>query len=406
MMLVACLLAISAGGGLDQPVRLTNPRYELEWHGSRVEAEEALRVLDAAYSELSRFFAAHPKDPLRVRVFRDEKSRIEGAWNDGATVPAQSKYASFSEVTRTAYVAKLEGVQATRSALLYGACMQFHSLANSKNIDVGRTWQGAGIALDFSRSTWNGRSLDPFAMPRVEPVDLPGKALRALSTIDAELPGQDGVQALDPALTWGVVAMCLHGHKTAYREAFKRYALGETGSKIATQDFLRSLGAPRKVIADLGEFLGKVQTPFEATGDWEDRGTSGLLGHGESTTFSYCVLREGVGHLGARMSALPKGTGRAGFVAGWYGPDDYARIDIEAPNIIVQVQRLGHTVETMRLALAGDASREHRIELDRAGSQYVLTVDGTKIAELELPSGRMGFFVNAADVSFRDVAWR
>ena len=92
-----------------------------------------------------------------------------------------------------------------------------------------------------------------------------------------------------------------------------------------------------------------------------------------------------------------------GFVAGWFGPEDHARIDIEAPEVLVHVLRLGKVTSTQRLPIPGDAQRERRIELERAGNQYVLTVDGTKHAELELPSGRMGFFVSGTDVAFRDV---
>jgi hypothetical protein len=298
------------------------------------------------------------------------------------------------------------GRQGTRSAILYGACLQFHSLAKSKNLDIGRTWHAAGIALDFSRSTWDGERLVGFATPRVEPVDLPGKALLALGSAETELPSVSGVHPVDPALTWGLVAMCMHGGRQYYRDAFRRYALGDSGTKLDTEDFLRTLGSPKKVVSELRAYLLAAQTPFEAIGDWEDRGAAGILGHGEPTQLSYCTLREGVGYLSAPISALPKMGGRAGFVAGWYGPDDYARIDIEAPEVLVHVLRLGKTQATMRLPIPGDARRERRVELDRAGSQYVLTVDGVKIAELELPSGRMGFFVSGVDVSFRDVSWR
>lgn len=406
MFLAACLLLTTSAPVAGDPVRITSKNYELEWHGTRPEADEMLRILDSAFEELATFFAARPSDPLRFRVFRDERSRLEGAWNDGATVPAQSKYSSFSEVTRTAYVARIAGRQATRSAVLYGACLQFHSLAKAKNIDIGRTWHASGIALDFSRSTWDGSRIVAFASPRVEPVDLPGKALLALGSAEKELPGLSGIPAVDPALTWGVAAMCMHGGKRAYRDAFQRYALGDSGTKLGTEDFLRTLGPQKQVIVDLRAYLNAAQTPFEAIGDWEDRGAAGIRAYRDANTMSFCTLREGVGYLSARISALPKSGGRAGFVAGWFGEDDYARIDVEAPEVLIHVLRLGKIQSSMRLAIPGGAGRERRVELERVGNQYVLLVDGGKIAELELPSGRMGFFASGADVTFRDVSWR
>ncbi|MCY2960093.1 MAG: hypothetical protein NTY35_08000 [Planctomycetota bacterium] len=343
---------------------------------------------------------------MRVRVFPNETARHEGAWSDGISIPAQSRFASFSEETRTAYVARLEGPQATRSALLYAACLQFHSLSRPKNLDIGRTWHAWGIALDFSRSTWDGEKLAAFAQPRVESVDLPGKALLAMGNGDPDLSKLVASDAVDPALTWGLAAMCLHGSQAAYRTAFHRYALGETGTKLGTEDFLRTLGPAKKLSKDLRAFLLSAQVPFETVGDWEDRGSAGIVGHDAGTKVGFCVLRAGVERLTARVSELPKVGGRMGFVAGWAGPEDCAQIDIEAPEVLIRVTRLGKAVSQSRLPIPGDAHRERTIALERVGSQYTLTVDGTRFTELELPSGRMGFFVVGTDVAFRDVTWR
>ncbi len=405
MFLAVTLLTLFAAPAAGEPVHVTTAHYELEWAGTKSEADETARLLDRSFDELATFFAARPKDRMRMRVFGDEKARLEGAWGDGITIPAQSRYASFSEETRTAYVARLDGPQATRATLLYAACLQFHSLSKSKNLDIGRTWYAWGIALDYSRSTWDGERLVAFAQPRVEAVDLPGRALTAMGEGEPNLTKLSTVDAVDPALTWSVAAMCLHGKDRGYRNAFQRYALGDTGTKLATEDFLRSLGPAKKVGKDLRAFVLAAQTPFEAVGDWEDRGAAGIVGHGASAKESFCILREGVGRLSARASELPRSGGRMGFVVGWFGPDDHAQIDIEAPEVLVHVRRLGRVVTTMRLPIPGDAARERNIELERAGSQYTLIVDGTK-HELELPSGRTGFYVAGTDVAFRDVTWR
>ncbi len=406
MFLAATLLTLFAATPAGDPIHLQTEHYELEWEGTQAEAEETGRLLERAFDELAKFFGARPKDPLRMRVFRDEKARHEGAWGDGITIPVQSRYASFSEETRTAYVARLDAPQLTRGSVLYAACLQFHSLAKSKNLDVGRTWYAWGIALDFSRSTWDGETLVPFAQPRVELVDLPGKALAAIGDGAPDLAKLSVVEGVDPALTWSVAALCLHGPDKTYRAGFRRYALGDTGTKLDTADFLRSLGPAKKLGQDLRAFVASAQVPFEAFGDWEDRGAGGIVGHGQSARESFCVLRNGVGRLSARASKLPKSGGRMGFVAGWFGPDDYVRIDIEAPEVFVHVLRLGKVVTTMRLPIPGDALRERTIELERAGNQYTLIVDGTRHEGLDLPSGRMGFYVVGVDVAFRDVTWR
>ncbi len=388
------------------PIRVVTAYYELEWEGAREDAEESSRILERANDELATFFGWRPKDRMRVRVFRDEIARVEGAWNDGITMPSQSRHASFSEVTRTAYVARLGTVPATRSALLYAACLQFHALGKAKNLDIGRTWQAWRIALDFARSTWDGTKLRAFASPLVDEVDVPGRALAELGDGQPVLAKFADSGTVEPELAWGVVAMCLHGGDGSYRETFRRYALGDTGTKLGSADFLRTLGPNKRVVADLRTYLEKVQVPSEVIGDWEDHGDAGILGRAKPGERSFCVLRKGNERLSAVATPLPRLAARMGFVAGWGSEDDCATIDIEAPEVIVRISHRGRPSSTFRLPIPGDAQRSRRIGLERVGNQYALTVDDTRFAELELPSGRMGFFVVGAEVAFREVSWR
>ena len=406
-LLLACVL--NAAVPVGEPQRVTTAHYDLEWAGTKAEADDAARTLEIAFDELTTFFAAKPEDRLRVRVFRDEESRLGAAWNDGITVPEQSKFASFSDVTRTTYVARLDTPAATRRGLLYATCLQFHALCKSKNLDITRTWYSPGLALDFARSTWDGVRLKAFAAPLVEPVDLPGRALALLGPDESNptwLKSLQGDVPIAPELAWGAVAMCLHGSSKTYKAAFQRYALGDTGTKLSSEDFMRTLGPAKTVAKDLRAFLLASQTPFEALGDWEDRGDAGLRGRTQAQQSSFCVLREGTQRLGALMKALPRTSASAGFVAGWFGPEDHARIDVEAPEVLIRVTRLGKVQSSMRLPIAGDAGKDRRIELAREGNQYVLKVDDVLHGPIELPSGRMGFFVSGSEATFRDVTWR
>ena len=389
------------------PVHQSSARYELEWHGTPAEAADVGRLLEAAFDDLRAFFEAAPKDRLRVRVFRDETARREGAWTDGTTIGAQNVHAAFSEETRTAYVARQPSSAATRQVILYAACLQFHALSKAKNLDAARTWQAWGIALDFARHTWDGSDLRTFVTPLVEPVDLPRRALDVLGDGAPRLAQMAAVGAEgDPSLSWGIVATCLHGLGGKYRDAFRKYALGRTGTKLGTSDFLRTLGPNDRVLADLRAHLAVAGTPFEAFGDWDDRGAAGLVASPASGESVYCVLRPGATRLSATASALPRTGARLGVVVGWGDPDDCAEIDIEAPEILVRVRSHGRPTSTSRHPMRGDAGRERHVEVTRSGSQYVLRIDGAVSFEGELPSGRMGFFAFGAPAAFRRVEWR
>jgi hypothetical protein len=202
------------------------------------------------------------------------------------------------------------------------------------------------------------------------------------------------------------VSLCLDGGRAPWRKAFLRYALGETGSKLSGQDFLRTLGDAHELARGLRAHVLEQQTPFEALGDWEDRGATGLSGAANAAENAFCVLRRGSERLAARMGALPKGRGMAGFVAGWFEPQDCALIRIEAPEVVVDVLRLGRTESSQSFPLPGDAARERRIELVREGASCVLRVDDARFGPIELPSGRMGFFVSGARVAFQEPTWR
>ncbi len=406
MLLAASLLLLCATFAPGDPVRVSSAHYDIEWSGTQAEADDAARLADRAFDELVIFFGGKPTERLKVRVFADEEARVAAAWNDGVTIPVQHRYASFAERTRTAYVARVHGHGATRTRLLYALCLQFHSLAKAKNIDAQRTWSGLGIAQDFGRSTWDGRKLVAFATPRVEAVELPKPALDALVETTLDLRQLEAVGGVEPALMWGVAALCLHGPERSYRKAFEKYALGTTGSKMSTEDFLRTLGPAKEFANDLYEYLVAAQVPFQAYGDWRDDGAEGLVGSIESPLIGYCVLRESATRLSARASALPKQGGRLGFVAGWSSRDDCVQIDIEAPEINLYITRAGEVTRSWRLAIPGDASRERRIVLEKVDGQYVLSVDDSKYPNLDLPDGRMGFLVGGATVNFRDVEWR
>lgn len=405
MLLASLLLAASPSVAVSDPIRIADARFELEWHGTRAEANEAFRVLDAAHAELARFFEGAPREALRVRVFRDEKSRVEAVWSDRAMLPAHNRNAWFSEQTRVSYVARLDGPCATRTNLLYATCLQFHSLVKSKNIDVQRTWHAQGIAHDFARHTWDGRTLRTFTQPRVEPVDMPGRARDALMRVDNDLAKLAAGDYDDPVLMWGIASMCMHGPQRAYRDTFARYALGEKGSKLGTVDFVRMLGDGKRVSEDLHEFLESRRAPFEILGDWSDRGADDLLAS-PGAGVAYAVLHQGVARLSARVSALPKSGARVGFVLGWTAPNDCCEIEIEAPEALIRITRDGDVVRQTRLAVPGDACRERTIAIERVGGAYVLTIDGARHEGLELPGGRMGLYAGGADVHFRDLSWR
>ena len=153
---MATALLLMAGLLVQAPasVRVETAHYALDWEGARAEAEDAGRMLEQGWAELGVFFGAKPDEraKLRVKLLHDEDARLRTAWNDGALVPAQCRFASFSDLTRTAYVARMNSAWATRNALLYAACLQYHSLCKPKNLDITRTWYGAGIAQAFRPS--------------------------------------------------------------------------------------------------------------------------------------------------------------------------------------------------------------------------------------------------------------
>ena len=382
--------------------------YQLSIEGTADEAAEVGQVLEQAWSAYQVFFKQHPDDTkrLRVKLLASERSYLDTAWGDKALVPAQCKNVCWSDTTEAVYVWGQPTLSTTRRNLLFGTALQFHALCKTKNRDLQRSWYEAGLAHAFSRHIWDGKRLQTMARPLVEAVDYPLLALRALDADPLGLPRIADADLSDPILCWSAVGLCVRGARGRYREAFDKYALGATGSKLPGDDFLRSLGTPANLVRDLRAWLVDEQTPFECVaGDWEDGGDLGLMGEAAFDKQGLCILKEAADTLECTLGELPKQRCQGGLVTGYYGPNDYVLLIAVAPSLHIETWKDGRLAALESVEIPGDHVKKRKLKVQRVGVNALITIDDLALAPRELPRGRNGLYVSAGRVSYTDVKW-
>jgi hypothetical protein len=399
----------ASGQAANAKVReVATKHYQLSIEGTPEDAAEVSAVLEQAWSAYQAFFKLHPDDTkrLRVKLLASERSYLDTAWGDKALVPAQCKNVCWSETTEVVYLWGKPTLSTTRRNLLFGTALQFHALCKTKNRDLQRSWYEAGLAHAFSRHVWDGKHLVTMARPLVEAVDYPLLALRALDADPLGLPRIVDADLSDPILCWSAVGLCLRGARGRYREAFDKYALGVTGSKLPGDDFLRSLGTPANVARDLRAWLVDEQTPFECVAaDWEDAGELGVIGEAEFDKVGLCILKEQADTLECTLGELPKQRTQGGLVTGYYGPKDYVLLIAVAPSLHIETWKDGRLVALESVEIPGDHVKKRKLKVQRVGVNALITIDDLALEPRELPKGRNGLFVSAGRASYTDVKW-
>jgi hypothetical protein len=390
-------------------VRLSTEHYDLRVDGQRETADEMGQLLEQAWTGFDAFFKQHPPETKRlvVKIYADEKEFLAGARNDGAAVPIQSRPVCWSDATDCVYLYGDTRTYTTRRGLIFGAALQFHALCKTKNRDLPRQWYEAGLAHAFARHKWDGKALEMMARPLVEPIDLPARALKAVVADPSGIPKLIDADRPDPILCWSAVGLCLNGDRGKYRMTFEKLALGVTGSKTSGEDFLRSLGDPKVLAKDLYAWLEREQTPFEAVvGDWADAGSRGIIGSVESQKQALCILKEPKDDLDCTLGILPKTSGEAGLVAGYWGPGDCTLIVVVAPTLRVEKWHEGKMVKLDTFPIPGDHQKERKLSLMVRGVNARIEVDGVEFPPREVGNGRIGLYVTGAQVAFKDVRWK
>ncbi len=406
-----CTLGFASRARADVHV-IASAHYQLHYEGARVDAEEASRVLEAAWPSFKAFFGAEPKlaseQKLTVRYYTSREAWAAGILRDG-TKPPGSAGGYYWPGTKTAHLYRQPTQYFTRALLIHEAAHQFHFLGRTRNKGPKAGWYTEGVAEYLSWHQWDGRKLVLGVIPGVSLKDYPAVALQELEAPGFDLAAAVGGNAkVSRPLGWAIFRFLATGKAGKPLPGFATFCrkMDQGGQPFAL--FKKAFGRPAKLFPRFLSWLREHQSPWaQVFNQWEQIGPQAFRGH--AGVVSACRLKEPATTLGAVVE-LParKRRWRAGLLLHWTSADDYTVALVTKGGWIAIDRRLQGRWQ--RLARdrwpASESSTSRALRATREGPKVAFFLDGRRIGAWALPGSALGLALDNGDLRFRDVDFR
>jgi len=394
----------------EQVVRTAH--YALHYEGARVDADEAARVLEAAWSGFRAFFGSQPRlkaeERLQVRFYVSRKAWAAGLRAVGATPPTGAG-GYYWPGTKTAYLYRQPTQYFTRTLLIHEAGHQFHFLARTHNKSPSAAWYTEGLVEYLSWHRWDGRRLELGVLPGVSLKDYPAAALKDLEAKGFDLAAfVAGKRPAKRPTAWALVRYLATGRKGKPLPGFEALRRKMDRGAQAATTFKRALGPPGKLLPRLLTWLRTHQAAWaQVFNEWEQTGPAAFRGH--AGVVSACRVKRPVRSLEAVFAVPARGLRwRAGLLLHWTSADDYT---------VALVTRVGEIAVDRRQAgrwkrlFSGrmppaDGARTRRLRAVREGPRVAFFLDGRRVGAWVLPGKTLGLALDNGDLAFSEVVIR
>ena len=380
----------------------TTAHYALRVAAPEAQTAELAAVLEAAWPKLAAFFRAEPKGKkkLEIEVYSSRADWARGILDDGVSQPAEADRSWFSNRSKKLYVYRSPIDYVTRAHLIYGATLQFHALAKSKNLDLDRDWYVHGIGEMLSSHTWNQGVLEL----EVE---------RRISTIDLAALARDKVRgavrpwSLERIALPSVRCMAVRFARERFGSKFEKFALGGTGSKVDGRDFLLSLGSEARLGADFTSWLEGVQLPLDVLSwEFQELADGRILGLPPPNEVAACRLKEAARSFEA---TIPVGAGTAGsgaLMLALEPPFEFDAVRFTDGAAYLERYSEGARGRSEKLPLPRSANGKVRARAEREGGLVRILADGVVVHEMPIEAAVFGLVAVTGAVEFENVAWQ
>ena len=415
LLLTLLLLACAGPLAADDPelpvVPYETAHYRIQLEGSKVEAEEAGLVLEAAYKGLAAWFGKEPDlekgERLEVRYLATRASWEAAMRADGLTPPTDAG-GYYSPGNRTLYMFRQPTEYFTRVLLVHEATHQFHFLARTRNKAPSARWYTEGLAEFLSWHQWDGETMVLGVRPWVTLKDHAKVALEKVQaeSFDLKAMAQKDEWAGYPA-SWALFRYLATGRKGKPLKGFETFCRKMDRGGTAGSLFKNLFGGAKKVRGDFVAWLEAEQQPWAHTfNQWEDLGEGRMRGH--AGVVSFCRLKQNAKQLEAKLELPADGAWRAGLLLHFVDSKDYV-VALADHNRNLHIDRRSDgrwkRLATYRIKRQ-PPGRMLAWEARRTGAGVSLTVAGKKYGPWNWPTSSLGLAVDSSDLRFHEVSWR
>jgi len=407
---LGALVCVEAPAARADVQVVRSAHYDLHYEGARVDAEEAGRVLEAAWRGFRAFFGSEPKlkaeERLRVRFFVSRAGWAAGLRADGATPPERAG-GYYWPATKTAYLYRQPTQYFTRTLLVHEAGHQFHFLARTHNRSPSAAWYTEGLVEYLSWHRWDGKRLELGVLPGVSLKDYPQVALKDIEAGAFDLAAfVAGKRPAKRPIAWALVRYLATGKAGKPLPGFEALRRKMDRGAQAASTFKRVFGRPDRFLGGLRSWLRTHQAAWaQVFNEWEQTGPAAFRGH--AGVVSACRVKRPVRSLEAVFAVPARGLRwRAGVLLHWTSADDYT---------VALVTRVGEIAVDRRQAgrwkrlFSGrmppaDGARTRRLRAVREGPRVAFFLDGRRVGAWKLPGTALGLAMDNGDIAFSKVA--
>lgn len=409
--LVGLALSAPRGDAAETTVEVVETEhYRLHYEGSRRAAEEAGRVLEAAWRGFEAWFGSTPKlapgERLTVRFYATAKAWAAGIRADGTSVP-HGAGGYYWPGTKTAYLYRQPTVYFTRVLLVHEAAHQFHFLTQTRNRSPTAAWYTEGLAEFLSWHRWDGKDLVLGVVPGVTLKDYPAKALAEMDADDFDLGAiVSGARTPSRAISWALVCYLATGNDDGPLPRFDVFRRKMDRGGRARPLFESYFGRPGRFATKLRAWLEAHQTAWTPVfNEWEQIGEARFRGYADVVTA--VRLKAPARRLTATLEASPRRYWRAGLLLHWTGNDDYTVAMVTSWGGLRVDRRTGGRWRTLVRRRLGRRLMGQAVALEavREEGAVLLRIDGELQGRFELPGRILGLCLERGDLRFDGVTW-
>jgi len=407
---IALVASSSATPAADAPVTAEGAHYRLVSSGPQSEADDWLKMLEAAWPQYVEFFGKAPplaKDAKLAVAFFETLADMQAAIRAAGGSPPSGAGGYFDPISKTAYAWRQPSSWYTRTLVLHECAHQFHLLGRAAPKASMPAWYVEGLAEHVSGHTWDGERLRLRVVPMLSLENRAGEALAATTNGKFDLDAIFDAKSDDaerPEFMHVVRYLCdADGGKL--RPKFDEIATKlDRGAKCDAKACASAFGPAKKLLASIRAWLPSVQEPWESlTVEWDARGAAALRAYSPSVV-SLCRRRAETTRVAARVRPIAAaGEWRAGVLLRYAGPDDFDVGMIRGGKKCRVDRRKNGAWETMEEVDAPGEVDGWRVEAVRTGGRVAFLVNGASVADLDEPPGSMGLAADASTIDFTEI---